>query len=182
MILKLLVMALLLSLPACGCPGYVDYYRTDENFVTSHGIKVYPQGNMVAPEEIEQATEIFIWDIVLGFPCLYHEQEVREVISKVSLYIEKDKFMCVVRESGELNLIWCQGQCDIIDGTLKYANKCCIGDTAFVHELIHLLNYRIEGVNDYYHERRKFFGDRSGSLEHDTNQYIKDEICRCRCW
>jgi len=173
----------LLFLVSCTCPGIIGDIMTDQPFITEHGIEVDPQDSWVSQAEIEKATEIFILDVSKKMPEIYSEDEMRRAIDGTRLLVEEHNFGCVTRnqDDGKLYAIWCLGTFDSMRNTVRYVNDDCIGDAAFIHEFIHLINKRIEHVRDYYHERKEFFGDDKGSFEHDINEHVIDELCPS-CW
>ena len=66
-------------------------------------------------------------------------------------------------------------------GEIHYVNEDCIGDSAFVHEMLHLFNNEVEDFHDYGHVRIRFFDDEDHSLEHIVNKNIKEHYCPS-CW
>jgi len=174
--IKQLCCVIFLFLASCTCPGIIGDAMTDQDFVTVHGLNIHPQGNWVSQDEIERATEMFTLDVASFLPCQYAEEHIREIyLQNIHIYVEEDEFQCRLKQG----YTYCKGTYK--GGEIHYVNEDCIGDSAFVHEMLHLLNARIEGFHDHHHIKIRFWGDNDHSLEHIINENIKEHYCPS-CW
>lgn len=171
-----------LFLASCTCPGIIGDPMTDQNFTTEHGLIVHPNGNWVSQSEIERATEALIINLDGFLPCEYPEEKVRyEIADGVTVEVKSDEFGCVISQNGELTRAICKGLYSGWTNTISYVNEDCIGDSAFIHEMLHMVNKHVAVKSDGDHESIRFFGDEDISLEHVINDYIKENYCPS-CW
>ena len=171
-----------LFLASCTCPGIIGDPMTDKEFVTEHGLNVHPQGNWVSKYEIERATEALIINVDGFLPCTYPEEKIRyELQNNVDVYVEQDSFSCRIRQGGSITTTWCLGTYSGLLNRVRYKNEDCIGESAFIHEMLHLLNHQIGTGHDYSHENVRFFGEDESSLEYIINNYIIENYCPS-CW
>lgn len=182
--MKALCIVILLSLFSCVCRTPIIGERTNEDFVTAHGIEVHPQDNFFSADEIEMATEVLTDCLVKRFPNFYTKEDLYHAYLGAQVFIESSDFSCVVKnpdsEEDELVMMVCSGTYRKMTNKIRFTYEDCIGDTSFVHEMLHLVEAKVD-KNDYdYHSDKGFFSDEAGSVEYDVNQYLIEMNCpRC---
>jgi hypothetical protein len=157
---------------------------------------VYPRGNFISANEIETATEVLTDYFVERFPELATKDELYESYKNTKIHIIEDNFRCIVRRAhpqindGEPVIGLCSGiyikstieshTDDLIyineGDKIKYVYEDCIGDSSFVHEILHLIAERASNFW-FYHGDERFFSEEPGSVEYDVNYHITETKC-----
>jgi hypothetical protein len=125
------------------------------SFITNQGIVVKNvSGNPLNKEQIENAIDLLGVQLSKRFPGTYPSFMIQAAFyaSAPVVIFEKDYIPCKQNVHG-----MCEGLTELDKNVIHVVWHDCIGDTSLTHELLHLLQYHIEGVSDSEHDRSDFF-------------------------
>lgn len=125
------------------------------SFVTKHGITIKNiSGQPLNQDRIEKAIDLLNKRLAAQFPYTYDPVIVQATYyaSSPVIIFEKDDIPCAQGIYG-----YCEGLTELDKGVIHVKWHECIGETSLIHELLHVLQYYIEGTSDADHNRSDFF-------------------------
>jgi len=147
-------------------------HQTAPDYVTAHGLHFYTNGTAEQRKEVEYVTESLIQEF--SQEPGYTESKIRGVLwrNEFTVKVSRNPIPCVGTE-GE-----CAGT--FVGRAIQYKYERCLPMSAYLHELVHLLQLWVTGRYDPNHENREIWTDRSSVLIR-TALRTCEELCPLLC-
>jgi hypothetical protein len=126
-----------------GCPTYPH-----PDFVSEAGIRFYFYTELWNPEDIKRQEQWFVEE--LSKNDQYPIKKIKEALVGVEVYVYADPVKCSISSTG-----LCNGVQNLWFIYLHNTGSVC--NSAFSHELLHFLQYRLHSNVDYEHKETELW-------------------------